>query len=427
MAEEKFEAVVGAGIEEFKRKMREVDSIMRNLATGVAVDITINSAQVMAEIAQVERKLDQLDGRNINVRVDLNSASLNTINLNGQTVNVDVDSAEVLRKLEQVQEKMREIARERVNVIVDLDLVQFLAHKAILEAHIAQLKATRIEIDVTADLTQFQLQSALLQAQINALNQQQIRIRVMQIGGLGGAGGVGLGGSPLLMLLPAIVPLAAAATNAIAAIGVALGVVAGLTMAFASALGVAVTGYAALAAVAIPTIMKIFDSEAKLTAQEKKAKKSFDDLVKSYKKLVKTTEQPILNTFTSAMKSAQKILKGLEPMFVSVSKQAESLMKSLNQSLDSTGIQKFFAFLNKDGAGIMGDITRGLGYFLNGTLSLLSAFRPLANSVAGGFKNMGSSFSAWADSLHSSDTFVEFMDYVATNMPKISSILGIRF
>ncbi|QCR33123.1 hypothetical protein [Lysinibacillus sp. SGAir0095] len=425
MAEEKFEAVVGAGIEEFKRKMREVNEIMRNLATGVTVDININTAHVMSEIAQVERKLDRLDGRNIDVRVDLNSANLNAVNLNGRSINVDVDSAEVIRKLEQVQQRMREIARERINVIVDLDLVQFLAQQRILEAHIAQLKLTRIEIDVTADLTQFRLQSALLQAQINALNQQQIRIRVSQIGGLGGAGGGGsLMGSALLTLLPAVIPLAAAATNAIVALGVSIGVVAGQTVALASALGVAFAGYAAFGALAIPTIIKLFDEEAKLTDQQKRAKNSVEDLTATYKDLVKATEKQVLNTFISAMNSAEKVLKKLEPLFVTASKEAEELMKSLNQSLDSAGMQKFFTFLNEDGAKIMGEITRGLGYFINGTLSLLTAFRPLANSVSNGFLDMSKSFSSWADSLHASDKFVDFMGYIETQMPKISSIVG---
>lgn len=427
MAEEKFEAIVGAGIEEFKRKMREVNDIMTILATGVTVDMDVNSAHVMSEIARVDRKLDQLDGRDIDIRVNLNTPNLSNINLNGSSINIDVDSSEVIRKLEQVQQKMREIARDRVNVIVELDLVRFLAEMRVLEAHLAQLRTTRVEIDVTADLTRFNRQSQLLQARINALNGQSIRIPAAQIGGLGGASGGGggsLGLSALLTLLPAVVPLAAAATNAIGAIGVALGVVAGQTVALAVALGVAVAGYAAIAAMAIPTIKYIFDGEAKLTAQQKKAKQSFKDLAKAYDELVVATEQPILITFTKAMQTAEKVLKKLEPMFMSVAKEAETLSASLSKSIDSEGMQKFFSFLNEDGANIMGDITRGLGNFLNGVLSLLAGFRPLANSVSDGFLSMSQSFSTWADSVTKSQSFYDFMNYVSTNMPKISSILG---
>src|SRR5690606_578365 len=88
------------------------------------------------------------------------------------------------------------------------------------------------------------------------------------------------------------------------------------TFAFATALVAAGAGAVAFGAVAIPTIKTLFDETAKLNAEQKVARKAFDDMKKTYDGLVKATESPVLQAFTNAMKVLDQILQDLEPLFV---------------------------------------------------------------------------------------------------------------
>ena len=67
MTTERFNAEVGADISEFRRKMQQVDEQIRELATGVSVEINLALADFYAEIARVKSTLADLEADKIRI------------------------------------------------------------------------------------------------------------------------------------------------------------------------------------------------------------------------------------------------------------------------------------------------------------------------------------------------------------------------
>lgn len=238
---------------------------------------------------------------------------------------------------------------------------------------------------------------------------------------LGTIGGNMLFGS-LLAMSPGLVPVIAGLTAAIAMLGPMLGVVAGSTFALATALGFAGAAALAFGGAAIPTITKLFDENAKLNAQQKAARAEMDKVKKTWGKITKDLEKPVLNAFSESMRIANKVLQMSRPLFQSAAVAVNNLLGSFNKSLDSAPVKAFFDYMNKAGGPMLEVLGKGLGYFLQGFLSMMVAFGPLAENTAQGFLNMSKNFATWADGLKNSDKFQAFVQYVQENMPKIRAI-----
>jgi len=219
-----------------------------------------------------------------------------------------------------------------------------------------------------------------------------------------------------------IAPLIANIGVAIANLGPMIGTIAGSTFALVGAFTSAGVAAGAFAAVAIPTIKKLFDENAKLTSAQMNAKSSFDDMKKTYQSLVKETEKPVLNAFTSAMQITNTLLTKLRPLFLSSAQAVSSLMTQLNTAIGTPPIQKFLDYLNTTGAPMLKTVTRSMGNVFKGLASMLVAFAPLTASTSKGFEEMTARFAEWSNGLSSSSKFQSFMDYVNENMPKIRAI-----
>lgn len=228
----------------------------------------------------------------------------------------------------------------------------------------------------------------------------------------------------LISNLSMLAPIIATLTGVVATLGNALGVVAASAFALVTAVGFAGAAFVAFAAVAVPAISGVFEEGAKLTKQQKKAKKAFDDFTKTYKKMAKALENPVLEIFTKAMNTATRALKMAEPLFESATKAVDRLMDSLSKSLGTPPVQKFFDTMNKEAGPLFETVMQAVGYALQGLMSLMVAFAPLAKSTARGFRDMMKRFSEWAYGLQSSKAFQNFVDYVNTNMPKVRRIFG---
>ncbi|MBD1223296.1 phage tail protein [Virgibacillus halodenitrificans] len=298
-----------------------------------------------------------------------------------------------------------------------------------------QKTATGADIPIGADTAKAKRKMLTLQAVKTALSKKVVipidaKVDKFQgkmdrlaktIHSFGTVGGNIVGGS-LLAMFPAIVPLIASAAGGIGSLGPMIGTIAGSTFALGTAFGFAGSAAVAFGAVAIPTISKLFDETTKLNSAQKKAKSAFDKVGDTWGKITKELEKPVLQAFTKAMNIANKTLKMARPLFDSAAKAANNLLNSLNKSLDSAPIKAFFDYMNKNAGPMLETIGKSAGNFIQGFMSMMTAFGPLAESTAQGFLKMSEGFAEWSAGLSKSDKFQSFVSYVQENMPKVRAI-----
>lgn len=446
MPVERFKAEVDADIQRFKRKMAEVDRQMHELATGVSVEINASINEFMQKVQQVQAQLQKLDATKATVEIeailndfmqDILQAKALAQDLDGESIKVKVtlDMDVFYTQILMVQAELAALGNQSVEVDVDLNMHSngAVADLATIEALLTALRDTTV--DIKADISNFLAGAAVVNQTANALDRRNIIIKIWAdytnamesyattVRAFAEAGQQMLGGA-LLSLLPALSQFLSVIVGLIGSLGVMIGVLAGQLLVLTSGLGIAALGFGGLAAVAIPTIKDLFDETAKLTAEQQRAKASWDAFKDTYNDLVKATEQPVLQAFTSAMQGAQKILKSLSPMIESVAQSAAKMMQAFDKSINSQPIQKIFDTFNKYGSSIFENIVAGIGHLIAGLGSLIAALAPAAEAWSKNFNGMMQSFASWADGLSDSESFKTFIDYVQTYMPVISSIFA---
>lgn len=312
---------------------------------------------------------------------------------------------EFMARMRQVQNTIRTTAND-VRVDIGADVSEFNRRMAEIRARIAALVREKVVIKIEARIEDFQRKIQRIASNLRAFGELAQHT---------------ISGS-LIAVLPAIVPIIANVGVAIANLGVMLGVTAGSAFALVGAFTAAGAAAGAFAAVAIPTIKKLFDENAQLNSVQKSAKASFDNMKKTYQSLVTETEKPVLQAFTSAMQFTDALLTKLRPLFLSSAQAVANLMDQLNKAIATPPIQKFLDYLNTSGATMLETFSRSFGNLFKGLLSMLTAFAPLSASTAKGFEAMTARFAEWANGLSDSAKFQSFIDYVATNMPKVRAI-----
>ncbi|MGR6897000.1 hypothetical protein [Rummeliibacillus sp. BSL5] len=363
---ERFSAVVGASIKDFLAKMREVHSTLKKTTTGANADIGANVRAFNAKMTLVRANLKQV-----------------------------------------------EYAKSEAKISADIS--SFNRTMAILKAKMLAISGSKVVARIKADWSNFRAGWQAGQAMIGKIATSMRNFGEIVSTSLQGA---------FIAVLPAISPIIANLGGLIGSLGPIIGTVAGSTFALVGAFAAAGSAAAAFGMVAIPTIKALFEKNAKLNAEQQKAKSAFDSLKATYTSLVAATEKPVLSAFTKAMGIAKTLLIQLKPLFVQSAQAVDFLMGTLKKSIGTPPVQKFLEYLNKNGAPMLVTFGAAFGNVFQGITSMLTAFAPLSASTAGGFLDMTKSFADWAAGLDKSKKFQTFMDYVQTNMPKLKSIVG---
>ncbi|MGE7940620.1 hypothetical protein ACQKNB_00895 [Lysinibacillus xylanilyticus] len=313
---------------------------------------------------------------------------------------------EFMAKMKQVQSTIKKTAND-VRVDIGADIAQFNRKAAEVKAKMLALARDKVVIKIEARIEDFQRKINRIATNIRAFGELAQHTLT----------------GTLMAVFPAIAPILANVAVAIANLGPMIGVVAGSTFALAGAFASAGAAAGAFAAVAIPTLRDLFtETGPPFTALQKEAWNAFEEVKKSYRSLVKETETPVLVAFREAMKASNTLLKALQPLFISSAKAVANLMTQLNTAIGTPPVQKFLEYLNTTGAPMLETFARSFGNVFKGIMSMLTAFAPLSASTAKGFEEMTARFAEWANGLSGSAKFQAFMDYVATNMPKIRAI-----
>lgn len=352
---ENFSAVIGAKISEFRKKMAQVDRIVKRTAMETVKPIGANINRFRKQMAKVE--------------------AINKLLLKRSDKTIGADIREFMRKASLVAAATRALNK-------------------------------RVIIDIDARVNNFQRVIGKIANTIRSVD-------TVLLNGIGGS---------LVAMIPALVPMIAGLTGVIAMLGNMIGVVSGSTFALVSALFFAGTAALAFGAIAIPTIMKVFGETEKLTKAQAAARAEFDKFTDTYKDIVKSLEQPVLDAFSKAMKIATRLLEMSRPLFEASATTMNNLLDAFNRTLDSKPMIAFFDYMNKAAGPLFEQVMKGIGWMVQGLLNMFVAFGPLAEATAQGFTDMNKRFADWAGNLGSNKGFQAFVDYVQENMPKVRAI-----
>ncbi|GEM_PF-5201573 len=447
-------------IEKIEQKLREIDnrinihidldtfgeittleavlSSLEHERINIKVDLDITDAE--SRIAMIEVELQALAATSINIDVDTTGAmaqiitlqaQLDVLNNNPPDVDIHVQAADAIVELQRIQNRVDNLDGDDIFIDVDIDTLSndILA----LRAQIQYFEASGINLNIDTAAAHAQL--AAMQAHLQALQMQANSVNLGSgvMGLLSNLNPAGLivGGVAFLAILGAILailpPLAIAINvviGAVGVLGVALGVLGGAALALGSSLVVGAAGLMGFGAIAISSIVGLYDEKAKLTASQRELKAETDKVITSWQGLKTALEPAVFDAAKSGVKAINTLLEQSQPILKKAGGAVGDLMDNFNKSLKSSDMQAFFDMFKRDIGPITTNLGNGFGNALKGVANTMTALSPLTRWVSQGFENMMSSFANWTSGLIGSNKMETFMDYIKTNAPKIGSALG---
>lgn len=464
--QERFNAKISADISSFLRKMSQVDKKIKETAFECTKPIDADVKRAMAKMERVDQKAKELakeSTKDVDANVTKAIAKLNQVNEKAREVSreeskpIDADITRAKRKLDEIKIIATQWSKDHIKKPVTLDISEYRKKMAELKASESGLRK-KIEVSVHADTKGFtaklnallakkrdyhinvKARTALFRKEIANLKAReigkeiflQIRARnerfyrdLDNIAESIRSWGVVLGNilkGTFIAVIPSIAAFGAAATGALATVGAMTGVLTGGLLGLTSAFGVAGAAIGAFAVTAVGHMKKFKDfmkGEGPGTKEMEALRDSVNGLKEDHKKLSDQLESNNFETFNNGVQAARKVLNKLNGLMVDSSGVMKNLSKSLNESMDSAPMERFFNYLNSNGASTLDKVARGVGFFGRSLASLMVAFGPLAASMSQGFLDMSKRVDEWSAKLADSQGMKQFTNYVNENMPKI--------
>lgn len=464
--QERFNAKISADISSFLRKMSQVDKKIKETAFECTKPIDADIKRAMTKMERVDQKAKELakeSKKDVDANVTKAIAKLNQVNEKAREVSreeskpIDADITRAKRKLDEIKIIATQWSKDHIKKPVTLDISEYRRKMAELKASESGLRK-KIEVSVHADTKGFtaklnallakkrdyhinvKARTALFRKEIANLKARQIGKEIfLQIRARNErfyrdldniaesirSWGVVLGNilkGTFIAVIPSIAAFGAAATGALATVGAMTGVLTGGLLGLTSAFGVAAAAIGAFAVTAVGHMKKFKDfmkGEGPGTKEMEALRDSVNGLKEDHKKLSDQLESNNFETFNNGVQAARKVLNKLNGLMVESSGVMKNLSKSLNESMDSAPMERFFNYLNSNGASTLDKVARGVGFFGRSLASLMVAFGPLAASMSQGFLDMSKRVDEWSAKLADSQGMKQFTNYVNENMPKI--------
>ena len=463
---ERFNAKISANINDFLRKMSQVDKKVKETAFEAIKPIDADVKKAVAKMDRVNEKAKEVT-KEVTKEVDANIGKavtkLKEVNEKAKEVSkketkpIDADIQKAKRKLDEIKILATQWSKDHIKKPVTLDISDYRKKMAEMKAAETALRK-KVEVSVNADTKGFnaklkallakprdyhvnvEARTATFKAELAKLKAReigkeiflQIRARnerfyrdLDNIAESIRSWGVVLGNilkGMFIAVIPSIVAFGAAAVGAlntiIAMAGVASGGLLGLGAAFAVA-GVAVGAFAVTAIGHLKDFKKFMEGKGSGTKEMEALRDEVNGLKEDHKKLSDELASNNFETFTNGVQIARKALNKLNTLIVESSSVMKGLSQSLNASMDSAPMERFFNYLNQNGASTLEKVSKGVGFFGRSLASLIVAFGPLTDSMAQGFLEMSKRVDEWSYKLANSKGMQQFTDYVNSNMPKL--------
>ena len=459
---ERFNAKISANINDFLRKMSQVDKKVKETAFEAIKPIDADVKKAVAKMDRVNEKAKEVT-KEVDANIGEAVTKLKEVNEKAKEVTkketkpIDADIQKAKRKLDEIKILATQWSKDHIKKPVTLDISDYRKKMAEMKAAETALRK-KVEVSVNADTKGFnaklkallakprdyhvnvKARTATFKAELAKLKAReigkeiflQIRARnerfyrdLDNIAESIRSWGVVLGNilkGMFIAVIPSIVAFGAAAVGVlntiIAMAGVASGGLLGLGAAFAVA-GVAVGAFAVTAIGHLKDFKKFMEGKGPGTKEMEALRDEVNGLKEDHKKLSDELASNNFETFTNGVQIARKVLNKLNTLIVESSSVMKGLSQSLNASMDSAPMERFFNYLNQNGASTLEKVSKGVGFFGRSLASLIVAFGPLTDSMAQGFLEMSKRVDEWSYKLANSKGMQQFTDYVNSNMPKL--------
>ncbi|EMB9406779.1 peptidoglycan DD-metalloendopeptidase family protein [Staphylococcus pseudintermedius] len=395
-------------------------------------------SKIMAlSLSKAKDQLDSLRDSDSKLRKQMKQDAFAAYTKNLDNVNISLDQAS--KELKKVGRVSDETMTKINKGIKDVDFKKLSGRSAVefnkVRFHVTQLNNSFKGIDTSLSLTQRNINrfSKTSRASLNAI-QEDSKTLIARINRIGTAfrnveevlGGTFKG--VVMAVLPAIVPMAGAATTSIMAIGASTASVVGGVVGLGGAFGIA--GGAAFAFVkqATSALQMLEDKTLKVTAEVKNYQSSLKSLKKTWESLIAQNQAAIFNTMTNGINAAKSALIILNPFLTQTANQiAEASLKMYNWVTSSQNALAAFEMINTRGPAIFQNILNSAGYLGNGLTRMFTMFGPLFSWTAQGLENLSKKFDLWVSKAETQTGIKSFIDYTKANLPVLGSVFGNTF
>lgn len=163
---------------------------------------------------------------------------------------------------------------------------------------------------------------------------------------------------------------------------------------------------------------------SEMSPAQREAAEALKGFKSQFEDLRQAMEPGVLTAYAGGLTGVSAILTNVRPMIEQTVGVVNELMDAMNANIESSDMQAFFGYLNAQGAQSLGTMSKALGNFLQGFLNMMVAFGPLAVEMENGFLSMSEGFREWTAGLGDNAKFQAFVDYVRTNWPAVRRIIG---
>lgn len=413
--------------------------------------------ELLADLKAVDRAIKDIDGSEIDVKVDVNGLedierakqAVDSLDDENVKVNIDVaaDAAEDARRM---LADLEMAARDGIDIPVELDGVDAMRDAAQLREEIEAMTDRDVIIDLEMERADEVIREARqLRAEIDAaLGDVEVGVDVdrsgidklkQSLGGVTSAIGSGAGTSGLIAAVIAL----------IAVLGPLGGVLAGVGAAGLGAFGVLGTAAGAFGVIAAPAIkevagaIKLLNTNTEeMTSEElaeyntavKEFKQSnpliweaaqgFTTLKENYLKWAEQLKPAVIDMLSSGLRILNTLLGYAGPIALEAGDAFAGLFRDMALGLKTDDWANFFGYVEENAQFFIQTWGRAVGNFITGIANMIVAFDPLTKFFSKGLLGMSRDFREWSSNLGESEDFKSFVNFVKENAPLVKSVLG---